>query len=140
MGDGALVVGRGVAVVGGVARPGLVVLGGGGAGRGRLLVMALAQDRAGQWLDLDEEHCHDDRQLGHVLKIAVAPGGVNPPPRRAAAQSRSSRSAMSRFISAISRSWAAMIESASSRTRGSVICARREVSTAIEWCGIIAFM
>lgn len=119
-------------MIGGVVRSGLMVLGGGGAGRGRLLVMALAQDRADERLDLDEEHRHDDRQLDHILKIAFVPGGDNPPPRRAAAQSRLSRSAISRFISSISRTWAAMIESASSRTRGSAICARREVRIAIE--------
>lgn len=51
-----------------------------------------------------------------------------------------SNSVINCFISAISRTWASMMLSASCRTRGSRICALSLVMMAMEWCGIIAFM
>lgn len=108
----------------------------GHAGRLRDLMVLLAQDRADNRLDLQQQHGEDHGHLGHGLKVAPGRSSGN----EVAVQSRPSMSSIRRFISSISRTWAAMIESASSRTRGSAICARREVSTAIEWWGIIAFM
>jgi hypothetical protein len=52
----------------------------------------------------------------------------------------SSSLAIRAFISAISLTWALMMPSASSRTRGSVMVARREVRMAMEWWGIMARM
>ena len=59
---------------------------------------------------------------------------------RQAVTAQPSMSARSRFISAISSRWVAMMPSASSRTRGSSMPARSEVRMAMEWCGIMARM